>query len=253
MMTVTVETLIERSKRNMGAAHPRIIEYAEELIRRAYNEGIRVQISSGYRSNERQAELYGQGRSSFIYNGKQYGKLYDANGKKLSIVSNAKPGESVHNYGLAIDYFLVSEDGRTSLWTVNADWRRVAAIAKSMGFEWGGDWLSFVDYPHLQITGGLTISQLRAGQRPNIPPVVKAAIVQEVKVVERDINVVSSSLEAEWKEAVANGYFDGTRPGAPILREEAAVVTNRIRRNFKGLIQGLEERIKELEKQLQEK
>lgn len=96
-----------------------------------------------------------------------------------SIVSNAKPGTSVHNYGLAIDYFLVSDDGNISLWTVNDKWRRVAAIAKSMGFEWGGDWTSFKDYPHLQYTKGLTISQLRAGKRPTFPTLIK----EEVKEV----------------------------------------------------------------------
>lgn len=45
---------------------------------------------------------------------------------------------------------------------------------------------------------------------------------------ERDINVPSKWAEASWKKAQANGYFDGTRPGAPITREEVAVVLNRL-------------------------
>lgn len=162
-MAVSVETLLKRSDDRMGAVHPRIREYALELIKRAYKEGIRVQISSGFRSNEDQAYIYGQGRPNYVWNGKKYGR-------PGSIVSNAQPGTSVHNYGLAIDYFLVSEDGNRSLWVVNDQWRRVAAIAKGMGFEWGGDWRSFRDYPHLQWTGGLSIAQLRAGRRPTIPP-----------------------------------------------------------------------------------
>lgn len=71
---------------------------------------------------------------------------------KRSIVSNAPLGTSIHNYELAIDYFLVSDDGNKSLWTVNEKWKRVAAIAKSVGFEWGGDWQSFKDYHHLALT-----------------------------------------------------------------------------------------------------
>lgn len=55
----------------------------------------------------------------------------------------------------------------------------MASIAKSMGFEWGGDWTSFKDYPHLQFNKGLTISQLRAGKRPTFPPLKK----EEVKEV----------------------------------------------------------------------
>ncbi|MEK4082387.1 M15 family metallopeptidase [Psychrobacillus sp. FSL K6-1415] len=121
-----------------------------------------VQISSGFRSNEEQAYIYGQGRPSYTWNNKKYGS-------SGSIVSKAKPGTSVHNYGLAIDYFLVSDDGNQSLWTVNDKWKRVGAIAKSMGFEWGGDWTSFRDYPHLQFTKGLSIAQLKAGKRPTFP------------------------------------------------------------------------------------
>ncbi|GAA0449393.1 MAG: M15 family metallopeptidase [Bacillota bacterium] len=64
--------------------------------------------------------------------------------------------------------FIVSDDGQKAIWTVNAKWKRVAAIGKSLGFEWGGDWSSFKDYPHLQMTGGLTLSQLQAGKRPNL-------------------------------------------------------------------------------------
>lgn len=162
-MTVSLETLLKRSTDRLGAVHPQIREYSLELIKRAYKEGIRVQISSGFRSNTEQANIYGQGRPSYVWNGKKYGRAG-------SIVSNAKPGSSVHNYGLAIDYFLVSEDGNNSIWVVNNQWRRVAAIAKSMGWEWGGDWASFRDYPHLQITGGLSIAQLATGKRPTIKP-----------------------------------------------------------------------------------
>ncbi|MBD7946357.1 M15 family metallopeptidase [Psychrobacillus sp. Sa2BUA9] len=162
-MVVALEELIRRSVNRIGAVHPSLKEYTIELIKRCYNEGIYIQISSGFRSNEDQAYIYGQGRPNYIWNGKKYGS-------KGSIVSNAQPGTSIHNYGLAIDYFLVSNDGSKSLWVVNEKWRRVAAIAKSMGFEWGGDWKSFKDYPHLQYNKGLSIAQLKAGHRPVFPP-----------------------------------------------------------------------------------
>lgn len=162
-MPVSVDTLITRSTIRIGAVHPSLKEYTIELIKRCYIEGIYVQISSGLRTNEDQAYIYGLGRPNYLWNGKKYGS-------KGSIVSNAQPGNSIHNYGLAIDYFLVSDDGSKSLWTVNEKWRRVAAIAKSMGFEWGGDWKSFKDYPHLQYNKGLTIGQLKAGHRPIFPP-----------------------------------------------------------------------------------
>lgn len=53
---------------------------------------------------------------------------------------------------------------------------------------------------------------------------------------ERDINTVSTWAVDDWAEAKANGYFDGKRPGAPITREETAMVVNKLRRNFLQLI-----------------
>lgn len=53
-----------------------------------------------------------------------------------------------------------------------------------------------------------------------------------VETKERDINVVSPWAAGVWKEMTDNGYFDGSRPGAPFTREEAAVVLNRFRKNI---------------------
>lgn len=50
----------------------------------------------------------------------------------------------------------------------------MAALAKQLGFEWGGDWTSFKDYPHLQMTFGLTTAQLQAGKRPTEQQVQEA-------------------------------------------------------------------------------
>ncbi|MER2293971.1 MAG: M15 family metallopeptidase [Desemzia incerta] len=131
--------------------NPVVKESALELINRAYKEGIYVQISSGFRSFTDQNALYAQGRT-----------------KSGNIVTNARGGYSNHNFGLAVDYFLVSDDGSKALWTVNDKWKRVAAIGKELGFSWGGDWESFPDYPHLEMTGGLSTAQLRAGQKPRL-------------------------------------------------------------------------------------
>lgn len=69
----------------------------------------------------------------------------------------------------------------------------------------------------------------------------------------RDISIVSSWAETSWKEAKANGFFDGTRPGAPITREETAIVVNRIRNNLLALIGDINENIDDLYHQLKQK
>lgn len=81
--------------------------------------------------------------------------------------------------------------------------------------------------------------------------------IEHVKDVElmpesnRDIYVGSIWAERDWAEAKANGYFDGSRPGAAITREESAIVLNKLRRNFLKLIAGNTARISELKQQLQ--
>lgn len=96
-------------------------------------------------------------------------KLYNQKPK----VTNAKGGQSYHNYGLAIDIVLLKDlDGNgtyeTASWETNvdfdgdgkADWLEVVAIFKKYGWAWGGDWANFKDKPHFEKTFGYKTSQL---------------------------------------------------------------------------------------------
>ena len=89
-------------------------------------------------------------------------------------VTNAKGGQSYHNYGLAIDIVLLIDKDKngtfeTASWDLKtdfdgdgkSDWQEIVAIFKRYGWEWGGDW-KFVDAPHFQKTYGKSISQLLA-------------------------------------------------------------------------------------------
>lgn len=150
---MTLNELLEKAEKKLEGVHPVVAEKARQLITKAYNEGIYVVITQGYRSKEEQDALYAQGRT-----------------KLGKIVTNAKGGYSYHNFGLAFDFALMNPDG-SICWEVNDKWKRVAQIGKSLGLEWGGDWDSFKDYPHFQYTFGLSLADLRAGKRP--PQVVK--------------------------------------------------------------------------------
>ncbi|ARD47554.1 M15 family metallopeptidase [Sporosarcina sp. P33] len=154
-MRASVFQLISKSERAMGAVHPRLKALAIELIKRAYHEGINIRITAGHRTNAEQQRLYNQGRF----------------GNPGIIVTKAKPGQSIHNFGLAIDYVLVNEDDTDVSWVVNKQWRRVGAIGKQLGFQWGGDWTSFRDYPHLDLQRGMSLADLRAGKLPSLPSV----------------------------------------------------------------------------------
>lgn len=102
-----------------------------------------VRISQGMRTFDAQNALYAQGRTK--------------PGKK---VTNAKAGQSIHNYGLAVDIVLII-DGKTASWDVKsdwdndrkADWMECVEIFKKHGWDWGGDWKSFKDMPHFEKKG----------------------------------------------------------------------------------------------------
>lgn len=136
--------------------HPVVSAKKDELISLAADKGINIVITQDFRSIEEQDKLYAKGRTA-----------------EGEIVTNAKGGESYHNFGLAIDFALLSINGAV-IWDMNydgngnsrADWDEVVEIAKGLGFEWGGDWRSFKDYPHLQYDFGLSIWELQRGKRP---------------------------------------------------------------------------------------
>lgn len=84
------------------------------------------------------------------------------------IVTNAKAGQSLHNYGLAIDIaLLIDTDNNGTFETASWDdvtdfegsggstWMKIVQIFKQAGWEWGGDWHSIVDKPHFQKTFSL--------------------------------------------------------------------------------------------------
>lgn len=216
MAVVELQTLLDRSTKNMGSGMNSVVkESALEVIRRAYEKGIYVQLSAGFRSYAEQNALYAKGRT-----------------KPGSVVTNARGGYSNHNFGLAIDYFLTDKEGKIAHWDIRkdmnanqvADWIEVANIAKSLGFAWGGDWKSFPDYPHLEMTGGLSTAQLRAGSRPRLMSKVSntvsggtskpasAATTSESIVDYLNSKKVDSSFANRKKIAAAHGIsnYSGT-------------------------------------------
>ncbi len=130
------------------------------------------------RTIEEQNQLYAQGRT----------KLFDSKGKRLGIVTNAKGGQSYHNYGLAIDIvLLVDKDGNgtyeSASWDIKgdfdkdgvADWNEITNIFLKYGWNYlidkkGKRW----DFPHFQKTFGKTIKQLQSTKtfKENIYPIL---------------------------------------------------------------------------------
>ena len=125
---------------------PAILAFIEASMALTDREGmvVMMRVDNTLRTFPAQDALYAQGRT-----------------KPGKIVTNAKAGQSYHNYGLALDFFLLV-NGK-AVWDIKsdfdkdliADWMEVVRIFKNHGFEWGGDW-EFVDNPHFQMVFGLS-------------------------------------------------------------------------------------------------
>lgn len=81
-------------------------------------------------------------------------------------VTNAKGGQSNHNFGIAWDVGIF-EDGKYYEGKPGKEDKAYLKLGelikeKVKGLEWGGDWKSFVDKPHYQLATGKSVSQLRA-------------------------------------------------------------------------------------------
>lgn len=134
------------SKARIELLHPSVRCEVTNIINeceKALTGRAKVRITQGLRTDAEQTALYAQGRT--------------APGK---IVTNAKAGQSIHNYGFAVDICLII-DGVTASWDTKtdwdgdkkADWMEVVEIFKKHGWEWGGDWKSFKDMPHFEKKG----------------------------------------------------------------------------------------------------
>lgn len=76
-------------------------------------------------------------------------------GTPQGIVTNARGGESWHNYGLAVDcYPFVSEETGPLDWTASdPQFRAMIDCMKAQGLVAGADWHTIKDYPHFQLAG----------------------------------------------------------------------------------------------------
>lgn len=125
--------------------HPKLRDEVTEIyeeICKALTGRATCRFSYTLRTFAEQDALYAQGRTK--------------PGKKIT---QAKAGQSYHNYGLALDIVLIT-DGKAVWDTVKdfdgdrkADWMEIVAIFKKYGWEWGGEW-EFKDAPHFQKTFG---------------------------------------------------------------------------------------------------
>lgn len=142
--------------RDLNELLPLVKQKAEELIAKCKANNITISITGTYRNAIEQDNLFLQ-----PYDGKDNdgdGKIDEADEK----VTNAKAGQSFHNWRVAFDVVPIVNNVAT--YNNNVLWGRIAYLGYGLGLEWGGDWVSFPDKPHFQLTLGYTLDDFQKGK-----------------------------------------------------------------------------------------
>ena len=106
------------------------------------DEGIVFRVTQGLRTWAEQNTLYQQGRTT-----------------PGPVVTNAPPGYSYHQFGLAVDVVPFDQEPPQPDWnTSHPVWQRIITVGESLGLYSGSAFTHFKDIPHLQLTGSLPVS-----------------------------------------------------------------------------------------------
>jgi len=118
--------LAERSIKALDGVHPDLVA----IVHRADELGARFHVTEGMRTPERQAALVKAGKSRTL--------------------------KSRHLTGHAVDFVALTHDGAVTYaadpMRQVADAFKVAARELGHPIEWGGDWRSFKDTPHVELS-----------------------------------------------------------------------------------------------------
>lgn len=149
-----------------NSLHPEFLRVIELTLAKLEEAGTPFKVYSGLRTYDHQNELYAKGRTA-----------------PGGIVTNARGGQSMHNYGLAVDLapFNLKTPNPGDLWWPELKevdgkvWYQLEAALKEaadeidqenddgLTYEWGGRW-KFVDVPHCQVR--TTLRELMTGYYP---------------------------------------------------------------------------------------
>ncbi|MBI4822648.1 MAG: M15 family metallopeptidase [Nitrospirae bacterium] len=147
-------------------------EKCRQFISLCKEKGIDVIITSTLRTEAEQLALFSQGRKTL----KAVNELRKSAGlPPITEKENKRKVTglltSTHQFGCAFDCAIGGQKGIT--YDIKADinknhipdYEEIGRIGESIGLRWGGRF-KFKDYVHFEYTGGITLSELKAGKRP---------------------------------------------------------------------------------------
>ncbi len=120
---------------------------------------VQMKVTEGLRTFARQWELYGKGRVKEKLTGK-----WNVVNPKL-IVTKAVPGQSLHQYGLALDSCFCGSDPYLDKIPIIDSiklWNEFGRFATAYGLQWGGNFKGdLIDRPHCQMLYGMSVQELQ--------------------------------------------------------------------------------------------
>jgi peptidoglycan L-alanyl-D-glutamate endopeptidase CwlK len=147
------------------------------LIALCEGRGIGIIVTSTLRTEAEQLALFAQGRKVLktVNEFRAEAGLPPIGSEQNRVVTRA--ATSVHQFGLAFDVAILKPNSRMAEWSPKADlndndtadYEEVGLFGESLGLQWGGRF-RLRDYCHFQFTGGLSLRELMAGQRPETDP-----------------------------------------------------------------------------------
>jgi peptidoglycan LD-endopeptidase CwlK len=122
------------SSRSLDDLKPDVRPLVDAFLASVAAAGIDMIVTCTLRSNDEQAALYAQGRTTPGH-----------------IVTDAPPGESAHNWGLAID-IVPMVNGKPDWNGGDPVWKQIGALGQAAGLEWAGEpGFPFPEEPHFQL------------------------------------------------------------------------------------------------------
>jgi peptidoglycan L-alanyl-D-glutamate endopeptidase CwlK len=196
------------SEKRLQQLHPALASAVRTVVADLAARGIVVEVVQGLRTYKEQDELYAKGRT-----------------KPGPIVTQARGGQSNHNFGLAVD--LCPFTGDKPDWNAPmAVWAAIGAAAEARGLEWGGQWKKFLDKPHVQLpamsvkecascyqAGGLDAVWSTASKRIGWVDVLAAPRVRRRVVRKRPVKRAAAKRANKTRSAAAR-----TRRARPVRR-----------------------------------
>lgn len=195
---------------SLNELNPVVKKQAELFLQKCKEQGLNIKITETYRSQERQNYLYCQGRTVAQATAKGITNSFAQKYCKPSAKQVTWTLNSNHTGKKAFDICqnIIGKEYDESVL------KKAGAIAKTVGLDWGGDWTSNTDMPHME---NQTLRDIPQTSNNNANTSTNT-----------NTNEPSAWAKESWEWCKQLGFVDGTNPKGEVTREQMASIIQRV-------------------------